>query len=152
MTDVGNKATPVTNEQDLSVSWYSLSPEEVLNRLETTPANGLTNEEVIKRQEIHGLNQLREKPRATFLQLVLAQLKSFVVILLIVASIISMVLGEWVESGAILLIVVLNAILGVVQESRAEEALAALKKMAAPVAQVLRNGKRGSVPSPPLVP
>jgi Ca2+-transporting ATPase len=95
---------------------------------------------------------LREKPRATFLQLVLAQLKSFVVILLIVASIISMVLGEWVESGAILLIVVLNAILGVVQESRAEEALAALKKMAAPDAQVLRNGKRVSVPSPQLVP
>ncbi len=95
---------------------------------------------------------MREKPRATFLQLVLAQLKSFVVILLIVASIISMVLGEWVESGAILLIVVLNAILGVVQESRAEEALAALKKMAAPDAQVLRNGKRVSVPSPQLVP
>jgi len=152
MTDVENKATPVTNEQDLSVSWYSLSPEEVLNRLETTPSNGLTNDEVRKRQEIHGLNQLREKPRATFLQLVLAQLKSFVVILLIVASIISMVLGEWVDSGAILLIVVLNAVLGVVQESRAEEALAALKKMAAPDAQVLRNGKRLSIPSPQLVP
>jgi len=83
---------------------------------------------------------------------VIAQLKSFVVILLIVASIISAILGEWVDASAIMMIVVLNAILGVVQESRAEEALAALKKMAAPDSQVLRDGKRITVPSSNLVP
>ena len=82
----------------------------------------------------------------------LDQLNSFVVILLIVAALISALLGEWVDAGAILTIVVLNAILGVVQESRAEEALAALKKMAAPEAQVLRDGHRVSVPAPQLVP
>jgi P-type Ca2+ transporter type 2C len=83
---------------------------------------------------------------------VFEQLNSFVVILLIVASEVSAVLGDWVEAGAILLIVVLNAILGVIQESRAEEALAALKKLASPEAQVIRSGRRISVPSPDLVP
>ena len=141
-----------TSAEDLSVTWHALSAEEVLNKLETTPAQGLSTDEVEKRQQIHGLNQLREKPRPSFFQLVLAQLKSFVVILLIVASVISMVLGEWIDSGAILLIVILNSILGVVQESRAEEALAALKKMAAPDAQVIRNGKHVTVPSAQLVP
>ncbi len=142
----------VTTAEDLSVTWHALSADEVLNQLETTTVKGLTSAEVEKRQQVHGLNQLREKPRATFLQLVFAQLKSFVIVLLIVASIISMILGEWVDSGAILLIVILNAVLGVIQESRAEEALAALKKMAAPDAQVMRDGKRISVPSNQLVP
>lgn len=144
-----SKPTPA---EDYSVTWYALSSQDVLDKLETTPGHGLTTAEAERRQQIHGLNQLREKPRPTFLQLVLAQLKSFVVILLIVASVISMILGEWVDSGAILLIVVLNAILGVVQESRAEEALAALKRMAAPDAQVLRDGKRLSIPAAQLVP
>lgn len=142
----------LTSAEDLSVTWHALSADEVLNRLDTTSVKGLTASEVEKRQQIHGLNQLREKPRATFLQLVFGQLKSFVIILLIVASVISMILGEWVDSGAILLIVILNAVLGVIQESRAEEALAALKKMAAPDAQVMRDGKRIFVPSHQLVP
>lgn len=138
--------------EDLLVTWHALSADEVLSQLETTSLKGLTTAEVEKRQQVHGLNQLREKPRATFLQLVFAQLKSFVIVLLIVASVISMILGEWVDSGAILLIVILNAVLGVIQESRAEEALAALKKMAAPDAQVMRDGKHISVPSNQLVP
>ena len=137
---------------DLLVTWHALSAEEVLDQLETTPAKGLSSEEVENRQKIHGPNQLREKPRPTFFQLVFAQLKSFVIVLLIIASVISMILGEWVDSGAILLIVILNAVLGVIQESRAEEALAALKRMAAPEAQVLRDGKRLSIPSAQLVP
>ncbi|MCX6055728.1 MAG: cation-translocating P-type ATPase [Chloroflexi bacterium] len=138
--------------QDLVISWHALTADEVLKELDTVAENGLSNEEVEARQQQYGLNQLKEKPRPTFLHLVLEQLKSFVVILLIVASIVSAVLGEWIDSGAILLIVVLNAVLGVVQESRAEEALAALKKMAAPDAQVIRNGKRLSIPASQLVP
>ena len=82
----------------------------------------------------------------------LAQLNNFVIILLIVAAVISALLGDWVEAGAILLIVVLNAVLGVVQESRAEQALAALKKMASPEAHVLRDGAHRSVPAAELVP
>ena len=124
---------------DMQVSWHALSPEQVVQQLQTQLQEGLTSAEVKRRQEIVGLNQLAEKPRPSFLQLVLDQLKNFVVILLIVAALISGLLGEWIDAGAIFAIVVLNAILGVVQESRAEEALAALKKLAAPEAQVMRG-------------
>jgi Ca2+-transporting ATPase len=79
-------------------------------------------------------------------------LNNFVVILLIVASVISALLGDYVEAAAIMAIVVLNSILGIVQERRAEEALAALRKLAAPDAQVMRDGHRVSVPSYDLVP
>jgi P-type Ca2+ transporter type 2C len=87
-----------------------------------------------------------------FWKLVVEQLKSFVVILLIVAAIISALLGDMIEAVVILTIVVLNAVLGVVQESRAEKALAALKKMAAPEAETVRDGHRVRVSSRELVP
>ena len=137
---------------DVSITWHSLNPEEVLQRLETTVQNGLSSETAAQRLEQYGPNQLTEKPRPTFLQLVIGQLNNFIVILLIVAAVVSAIMGEWVESGAILAIVVLNSILGVVQENRAEQALAALKKLAAPDAQVLRDGHRTSVPASQLVP
>jgi Ca2+-transporting ATPase len=131
--------------------WHSKTVEQTLEELTTAPG-GLSEPEALARLQAYGPNQLAEKPRPTFLHLLLAQLKGFVVIMLIVAALLSAVLGEWVEAGAILAIVVLNAVLGVVQESRAEEALAALKKMAAPEAQVLRGGRRISVPAGELVP
>jgi Ca2+-transporting ATPase len=80
------------------------------------------------------------------------QFNNFVVILLIVASVISALLGDYIEAAAIMAIVVLNAILGIVQEQRAEEALAALKRLAAPDAQVIRDGHRKAVPARELVP
>ncbi|MER2598845.1 MAG: cation-translocating P-type ATPase [Caldilineales bacterium] len=140
-----------TTPADNKLSWHSLAGDAVLSRL-NTGERGLTSEEAALRLEHYGRNELREKPRPTFLQLVIAQLNNFIVILLIAASVISALLGDWLEAGVIMLIVVLNAILGVVQESRAEEALAALKKMAAPESQVLRNGQHVSVPASELVP
>ncbi len=137
---------------DVSFSWHAMSSDEVLKSLETQSHEGLSTPEAARRLEKYGRNELAEKPRPTFLQLVIEQLNNFVVILLIVASVISALLGDWVEAGAILLIVVLNAVLGVVQESRAEEALAALKKLASPEAQVLRDGRRVTIPAAELVP
>jgi Ca2+-transporting ATPase len=136
---------------DITARWHALDVDDVIARLETQP-HGLTSTEAAARLAHYGRNELNEAPRPTFLQLVLAQLNNFVVILLIVASLISALLGDWVEAGAILLIVVLNAILGVVQESRAEESLAALKKLAAPEAQVLRDGVHTTAPASDLVP
>ncbi len=141
-----SQAQPATQ-----IAWHSLHAATVMVRLEAAET-GLSSAEVTRRTEQYGLNELQEKPRPTFLQLVIAQLNNFIVILLIVASVISALLGDWLEAAVIMLIVVLNAILGVVQESRAEEALAALKKMAAPESQVLRDGKRISVPASQLVP
>src|SRR5690606_31822195 len=100
----------------------------------------------------YGTNELVEKKGTTFLQMLWEQINSFVIWLLIGAAAISMVLGDWVEAGAILLIVVLNAIMGIVQESRAQASLAALRKMAAPESQVLRDGHRQTIPARELVP
>src|SRR5512147_70651 len=131
--------------------WHALKPDEVLSHLKVE-GNGLTNEEAEKRLQYYGPNQLKEAPRPSFLQMLWEQLNNFVVILLIVASVISALLGDYVEAAAIMAIVVLNALLGIVQERRAEEALAALKKLAAPDAQVVRDGRRVSVPAYELVP
>jgi len=139
-------------KEDLSITWHAMSTEDVLKKLNTAYQDGLSSEEAARRLEKYGPNQLVEKPRPGFFQLVWEQLKSFVIMLLVVAAVISLLLGEYVDAGAILAIVVLNAVLGVVQESRAEEALAALKKMAAPEAQILRDGHHTTVPASKLVP
>ena len=140
-----------TSFKDHEHDWHTLKPEEVLRHFEVQD-NGLTTEEAKRRLEYYGPNQLKEAPRPTFWQMLWEQLNNFVVILLIVASLISALLGDYVEAAAIMAIVVLNAILGIVQERRAEEALAALKKLAAPDAQVLRDGHRTTVPAYELVP
>ena len=142
----------VETQKEIKVTWHALSAEEAVQQLETVQEMGLSSEEAKKRLEKYGLNQLQEKPRPTFFQLVLEQLKNFLIIMLIAASILSIVLGEYVDASAILAIVLLNAILGVVQESRAEEAFAALQKMAAPEAHVMRDGTRVTLPASELVP
>jgi Ca2+-transporting ATPase len=148
---VSNMSDVTGNKKYAELEWYSLEAEKVLNHLEVYE-QGLSSAQVAVRLEQYGPNQLNEAPRAGFLEILWGQLNNFVVILLIIASIISALLGDYVEASAIMAIVVLNAILGIVQEQRAEQALAALKKLAAPDAQVLRDGVRRSVPSSLLVP
>lgn len=143
---------PLGNSSEKKLLFGTMSVEESLRSLEVDPIKGLSDAEAAIRLEKHGHNQLVEAPRISFLQMVIGQLKSFVVILLIAASIISALLGDWVEAIAILLIVVLNAVLGVIQESRAEEALASLKKMASPEAHIIRDGHRKSIPASDVVP
>jgi Ca2+-transporting ATPase len=130
---------------------HTLKPEQVLQYLEVHET-GLTSEEARRRLETFGRNELREAPRPGFWHMLWEQLNSFVVILLIAASVVSSLLGDYVEAAAILAIVVLNAILGIFQERRAEEALAALQKLAAPDAQVMRDGRKQVVTAPELVP
>lgn len=138
--------------KDVSFSWHAISGDETLEKLETALEQGLTDGEATRRLQKYGPNQLEEGTRTTFLQMVFRQLNNFVVILLIVASIISAFLGEYIDASAIIAIVILNTVMGVVQENRAEQALATLKKLAAPDAQVLRNGRRVTIPSHQLVP
>ncbi len=132
-------------------AWHALDAEEVLRDLRVHE-NGLASEEAAQRLQRHGYNQLQEAARPGFLATLWDQLNNFVVILLIVASLVSAFLGEWVDASAILAIVVLNTVLGIVQERRAEEALAALKRLAAPEAHVLRDGRRQTLPARNLVP
>ena len=137
--------------EDASTNWHTLSSNQVLTQLNVAE-HGLTSQEAQKRIETYGQNQLVEAPRPGFLSLLWDQLKDFVVMLLIVAAAISIALGEGIDAAAIIAIVVLNAILGIVQERRAEEALEALKKLAAPEAHVLRDGNRVTIPGRDLVP
>lgn len=108
--------------------------------------------EAARRLEEFGHNELKEAPPTTFWQMLWEQFNNFVVILLIVAAVISALLGDYFEAAAIMAIVILNAALGVFQERRAEQALAALRKLAAPEAHVLRDGSRQMVPASELVP
>src|SRR5574341_1437479 len=132
--------------------WHTLTPDKALTELSTDANQGLSPAVAQQRLEQYGRNELREQPRPGFLQRLINQFKSMVVILLIVAAAISAGFGDYPEAGAIILIVILNATLGVVQEGRAEEALAALRKMASPEARVLRGGHVIVVPEAEVVP
>ena len=128
-------------------AWYTLSSQTVAQELGTSPESGLSSQQAAQRLVEVGHNELQERPRPGFWSMLLSQFDNFVVIILIVASLISLLLGDYIEAGAILAIVILNAVLGVVQESKAEEALAALQKMTAPDAHVIRDGHRRTIPS-----
>ena len=132
--------------------WYSRTIQEVAEALGTDPAAGLTAVEAEARLAQYGTNELAERPRPGFWRLLLGQFDNFLIVILLVSAVVSFLLGEVLEAGAIMAIVVLNAVLGVVQESKAEEALAALKKMAAPDAHVLRDGHRVIIPARELLP
>ncbi len=137
---------------DLNKPWHALTIEETLRVLGTDPNTGLTPEEAKRRLELYGYNELKEKPPPTFWERLWDQLSEFVVMILIVSAIISFFLGDYIESAAIISIVILNTAIGIIQESKAEEALAALRKMAAPEAHIIRGGHRITIPARELVP
>ena len=136
---------------------YSLSQESVLAELETTP-EGLTTEQADARREKYGPNKLKEAEKATWLQRFFNQLKDPMLIILMIAAGVSAITGmlaqenEWAEVIIILAVVLLNAILGVVQESKAEAAIEALQTMTAATCKVLRDGKMVILHSDELVP
>ena len=135
-----------------AITWHHLPAEKAIKELQTDGRKGLTAKEAARRLASYGYNELKERPRPGFWQMLAAQFNNFVIWILIAASIISALLGDYVEAAAILTIVILNAVVGVVQEGKAEEALAALKKMAAPDAHVIRDSRRITVPARELVP
>ncbi|MEK6655149.1 MAG: HAD-IC family P-type ATPase, partial [Thermodesulfobacteriota bacterium] len=125
--------------------------DEVVRDLQTHLEKGLSGEEAQDRLRKYGTNELTERPRPGFFSLLLEQFNNFLVIILIVAAVVTVLLGEYIDAIAITVIIVLNAVLGVIQESKAEQAIASLKKMAAPHAQVIRDGRQTSIPGRELV-
>jgi P-type Ca2+ transporter type 2C len=125
--------------------------EQLVTDFQTHLEKGLTQQEAAARLAQHGANELHEKPRPGFLALLWDQFNNYLVIILLIAAVVSLALGEYVDSIAIMFIVALNAVVGVVQESKAEQALAALKKMSAPNAAVIRDGHQVQVASRDLV-
>ncbi len=129
---------------------YQQPTEQLLAQWRTSP-EGLASEAVSERRRQYGLNELIEKKKSP-LMMFLGQFRDFMILILIAAAVISGFVGELVDTVAILVIVGLNAVVGFVQEYRAEKAIEALKKMAAPTATVLRDGNPATVPASGLVP
>ena len=130
--------------------WYAKKLEEVY-KIVNTSEKGLGDTEAAKRLKENGRNELRSKPPKTLLQMLKEQLLDPMVCILIVAAIISAVLQEWTEASVIFSIVVLNAVIGIVQEKKAQSSLEALRNMSAPTARVLRQGEESVIPAAELV-
>jgi Ca2+-transporting ATPase len=133
-------------------NWYRLDNDEVLTRLETDPEQGLTGAEVERRLAEHGLNELVERGAKSPWHILWEQMTALLVVILFIAAIVSIALGDYKDAIAILAIVVLNAILGFTQEYRAEQAMAALKKLAVPIVRVRRDGHLTEISARELVP
>ncbi len=130
---------------------YQQEIPEVLNQL-NTDLKGLSNEEAAKRLKIYGPNQLNEGKPKTLLSMLAEQFKSVMIVILLIAALISGLMHEYTDAIVILAVIIINAILGVIQESKAEKALADLKKMSAPHGKAKREGGILQVPTTDLVP
>ena len=141
----------------MATNWFNKTVDEVESTLKTNAENGLTAEEVKKRQEEYGLNELKAKKKKSLFVKFLEQFKDFMIIILIISAIISGVVGVaqgegFTDTIIILVVVVVNAIIGVAQENKAEKSLEALQKLSSHVAKVIRNGKLQVIQSKELVP
>ncbi|AWM73350.1 calcium-translocating P-type ATPase, PMCA-type [Lactobacillus apis] len=133
-------------------NFYNQTIKDIEKELSTSCENGLNSEQVKQLQEKYGPNSLAGKKKTSMLQRFIAQFKDFMIIVLIIAALLSgFVAQEWTDAAIIMVVVILNAVLGVFQETRSEEAINALKKMATPNAHVRRNGQVVEIPSTELV-
>ena len=134
----------------MNKNYYNLDVKTVLSELETA-ANGLASQKVQHRLQQNGPNVIPSKKTRSIWQLFFKQFADFMIIVLIAAALISGLIGELIDSAAIFIILLLNAVVGTIQEFRAQQALEALQKMASPSATVLRDGQTFTLPEEKLV-
>ncbi|HEY8417152.1 MAG TPA: HAD-IC family P-type ATPase, partial [Limnochordales bacterium] len=132
--------------------WHQMSAAEAVRRTATDPERGLSDAEARRRLAQHGPNRLPEHEGESPLTLFLKQFQDLMVLVLLGAALVSALLGELLDAAAIFVIVLLNGVLGFVQEYRAERSLLALQKLTAPTARVVRDGLERIVPAEELVP
>ncbi|MDQ1271732.1 MAG: P-type Ca2+ transporter type [Planctomycetota bacterium] len=132
--------------------WHTIPIDEIAKSLDTNADTGLSLADADNRLKKYGYNQLEEKEGILPLMLLLGQFNDFIVWILIAAAIVSGFLGEWIDALAIIAIVIINAIIGFIQEYRAEKSLEALQKMATPFSKVMRDGEMHSISSRDIVP
>ena len=141
----------------MPTNWFNQTVDDSISKLKTNINMGLSTKEVKKRQEEYGLNELKAKKKKSLIVKFLEQFKDFMIIILIISAIISGAVGIAEGEGVtdtiiILVVVIVNAIIGVAQENKAEKSLEALQKLSSHVAKVMRNGKLEVIPSRDLVP
>lgn len=134
------------------IKWHTQTGSETAQRLEVDLEQGLKQQDVKERLAHFGINEIAEAKRRSLWHLVYDQFRDFMIIVLLVAAVISGFIGELLDTIAILVIVILNAIVGAVQEFRAERAIAALRAIATPSVSVMREAARQEIPTTQLVP
>ncbi|MGN0106162.1 MAG: cation-translocating P-type ATPase [Hominilimicola sp.] len=139
------------SNQESDISWHSKSSGDVMQELETSD-KGLNDLAAEERLTYYGKNELRKKKKKTIGKMLAEQITDVMVLILVGAAILSICLGEWAEAIVILTIVVIDAVIGVIQECKATNALEALKQMSSPTACVRRNGEECIIPASELVP
>lgn len=132
--------------------FYSKNIQDVLKDTNSDPLNGLTSEEVEKRQKEFGANKLASQKKQTLFQLFIAQINDVLIYILIAAAVISALVGETSDAIIVAVIIILNAVIGIIQESKAEHSLEALKNLSAPKTIVKRDGELKEVSSEDIVP
>ena len=137
--------------QQSQVTWYSLEAETVLSRLASSP-NGLKKDDAETRLKQYGLNRLSPPKKRSALERFAAQFHNVLIYVLLAAGVLTGFLGHWVDAGVIIGVVFINAIIGFIQEGKAERALEAIRTMLSHQAMVLREGRRLTVPAEHLVP
>ena len=134
------------------MEWYQKKPQEIAEELKVSLSAGLSNEEAKNRLDQYGPNEMKEEEGKSLLSKIIAQFSDFLILILMSAALISVFVGETKDAIVIMSIVVVNAMLGLYQEGKAEKALESLKKMASPTAKVIRGGKTQEISASDLVP
>ncbi|MDZ7682668.1 MAG: HAD-IC family P-type ATPase [Fodinibius sp.] len=140
---------------DINISerpWHTLTAEKACDIVKTNAETGLSNEEVEKRRSFFGLNEIAVETGLTRWQILLHQFKDPLIYILLAAAFVTFVLQDYIDSGVIMTVVLLNAVIGYIQENKAQSAIRALSKLSDPKAQVIRNGREIEIPSRDLVP
>lgn len=133
------------------MNWYELSKKQVEEFTKSNTTSGLTEEESKKRLNESGYNEIQEKEKSSAIAIFFSQFKDFMVLVLLAATILSGMLGEYLDALTIILIVIMNGILGFIQERKAEKSLDALRELTAPTTTVLRDRKWVNIPAKELV-
>lgn len=141
-----------TNTSSSKKHWHSLTGDRIKELLKTDYRQGLSNEEVLRRREEYGKNEIPQKKKQSELKRFLLQFNNLLIYILIIAAIVTALMDHWIDTMVILLVVVLNAVIGYIQEGKAEEALAGIRKMLSLHAIVIREGKQKGIDAVDLVP
>ncbi len=141
-----------TRRAETASVWHELTAAAAARRVESDLDNGLSSDEAARRLTQDGPNAIREQGRRSLVNMLVAQFKDFMILVLIAAALVSGIVGDAEDTIVILAIVVLNAAIGFVQDLRAERAISALKRLAALKATVVRSGRRQTIPAAEIVP
>lgn len=145
------EAEAVLTTQDKRNNWHACESTDVLLALSSGPY-GLDQAEVSARLKMHGPNRLAEAPPPGLLARFARQFNNLLLIVLMVAAVVTVAIGHWIDGGVIAAVVVLNALIGFVQEGKAERALQAIRHLLSPHAVVLRDGRQHDIDAADLVP